>query len=622
MNATGPRVALGFTIASGLAVLGCDGCRRDHPFTPFAVGSSTVTTRGTPSETPALEQDAAPAAANARDVYPVDGQRLPPDTRQVHVGTRQVDAPTAAVFEAILSADWNTDGAADALTLLRSVAPDAPSAGAVYFHSGLGEDRKLADLPGWLPSRSDCSWHPRIQKVGKNTAAIDLRVSCTATMPNRTATRYLALIEPTRVDPILATWRMADAAPDESLDATLSGADLDNDGKDDATLSVSLTHVPTKREVRAEFTWLDRTAGISREPGHFAASLAPALARLEKQASGRKTATESLERAAVVWRLIASACAESATARVFRADGSAMPCDNLSSSIGRLVSAEVRAALNQGDVLRAAFAVTRAQSALGSPPAAADRANWQKALRKSMTVVEPIAVATSEVRPSLSPSSVHYSPLRFENDGLLLVQTARGIVRVDHHGVQAHEEDASAPPAAWPLSVSANERTLDRILTACDRSELLVVVKTEDGRFLPPAPTPFLAPRPGVCAGGSPIHWRVSPVMFGQEALPVALVEGACIASRGPEACLKPADLGKVVAGSPRSPDGQRLVAQTGVGLISLGGTKPELWEAERIGGAANLTDCVIDNSGEHLACIRAGKPVLISKGSAAQPMR
>jgi hypothetical protein len=101
----------------------------------------------------------------------------------------------------------------------------------------------------------------------------------------------------------------------------------------------------------------------------------------------------------------------------------------------------------------------------------------------------------------------------------------------------------------------------------------------------------------------------------------VALVEGACVASSNAESCLKPAALGKVVVGSPRSPDGRHLIAATGIGLISMGGPKPELWAGERLGNPSTLSDCVIDNSGDHIACIRATKLVLLSKAAVtAQP--
>jgi hypothetical protein len=531
-----------------------------------------------------------------------------------------LDAPKDAVFEAILRADWNGDSATGALALLRSTQSNAPAIGSIYFYGAGGEAKKIADLPGWLPSRSDCAWQPRVQRVGKSSAAVDLHLRCTAAMPSRTATRYLALIEPTRADPVLATWRMAEPAPDEIFDASVSGADLDGDGKDDATLTVVLTHVPTKREARAEFAWLDRTAGISRETGHFASSLGPLLAGVEKQASSRKTVLEALERTATIWRLLASACAESATARLFRADGSAMPCENLPGPTGRLVNAEIRAALTQGDVLRAAFAITRAHSMLGVHPSTADRTNWLKAVRKAVTTVDPIEVTPTDVRPVVSHSSVHFGPLHFQGDGTLLVQTARGITRVYANGQGADQDDASAAPTSWPSPVSTSDRRLESVLAACDRSELLVLFKSADGRLLEPIPTPFLAPRPGVCAGAASVNWRVSPIQLGEEALPTVLIEGACIANGGPEACMKPSSLGKVVAGSPRSPDGRRLVAQTGIGLVAIGGAKPELWAGERLGNVADLTECAIDNPGDHIACVRAGKLVILSKGVVTQP--
>jgi len=375
--------------------------------------------------------------------------------------------------------------------------------------------------------------------------------------------------------------------------------------------------VPTKREVSAEFAWLDRTAGISREPGHFASSLGPTLASLEKQAQSRKSATEALERSAVVWRLLASTCAESATARLFRADGAAMDCENVAPAIERLIGAEVRAALSQNDVLRAAFAITRSEFSFGIRPSASCLANWLKSLRKSMALVESIEVVTSETKPVLPRFNVHFSPLHYDMDGTLLVQTPHGVVRVQPNGQQASQDDAEAAPASWPLPVTSPGRTLESVLTACDRSELLAAYKGADGRLLQPIPTQFLAPRPGVCAGAAAVNWRVSPISLTDEApLPVALVEGACVASNGAESCLKPAALGKVVVGSPRSPDGRRLIAATGVGLVSMGGPKPELWAGDSLGNPATLSDCVIDNSGDHIACIRAARLVLLAKAA------
>ncbi len=615
MDASGPGFALGLILASSLPLTSCDGCRRDHPFIPFLVASTSAPTPTGPSGTAGALLDTASPTPVPSAAYPIEGERLPADSRQVKVGVRQIEAPRSAVFESILRSDWNGDGVLDAVALLRSTAPDAPSVGAIYFYDGRGDVKRLSDLPGWLPSHKDCTWQPRLQQVGANTAAIDLHLSCAMPMPSRSATRYLALVAPTRSEPLLATWRLAESAPDERFDVTLSGADRDGDGKDDATLKVSLMHVPTKHEVFSEFAWLDRTAGISREPGHFASSLGSTLASIEKQAQNRKSAAEALERSAAVWRLLASACAESATARLFRADGAAMACESLAPVVERLIGAEVRAALSQNDVLRTAFAITRSEFLFGVRPSAANLANWLKALRKSMALVESIEIVTSETRPVLPRSNVHFSPLHYDMDGTLLVQTPHGVVHAQPNGQEASQDDASAALATWPLAVSSPGRSLESVLAACDRSELLVLYKGADGRLLQPIPTQFLAPRPGVCAGAASVNWRVSPIsLTDEDPLPVALVEGACIASSSAESCLKPTALGKVVVGSPRSPDGRRLVAATGVGLVSMGGPKPELWAGDSLGNPVTLSDCVIDNSGDHIACIRATKLVLLSK--------
>jgi len=614
MDTSGPSFALGLLLATSLPVTSCNGCRRDHPFIPFLVASTSAPTATSSLASSGIPLDAANPTATPSATYPIEGERLPADSRQVKVGVRQIEAPRSAVFEAIVRSDWNADGVLDAVALLRSTTTDAPSVGAIYFYDGRGDVKRLSDLPGWLPSHKQCTWQARLQQVGASTAAVDLHLSCAMPMQSRSATRYLALIAPTRSEPLLATWRMAESAPDEKFDATLSGADLDGDGKDDATLKVSLTHIPTKREVFAEFAWLDRTAGISREPGHFASSLGPTLASLEKLAGNRKSAAEALERSAAVWRLLASTCADSATARLFRADGAAMDCESLGPSIGRLVGAEVRAAVSQNDVLRAAFAITRSEFMFGVRPPASDRANWLKSLRKSMALIESIEVVTSEIKPIITHSNVHFSPLHYDMDGSLIVQTPNGVARVQLNGHETSQDDASAAPANWPLAVSSPGRALESFLAACDRSELLVVYRGADGRLLQPVPTQFLAPRPGVCAGAASVNWRVSPIELTEDPLPVALVEGACVTSSSTESCLKPAALGKVVVGSPRSPDGRRLIAATGIGLISIGGPKPELWAGDRLGNPATLSDCVIDNSGDHIACIRATRLVLLSK--------
>lgn len=318
-----------------------------------------------------------------------------------------------------------------------------------------------------------------------------------------------------------------------------------------------------------------------------------------------------------MWRLLASTCGQSATSRLLRDDGSPLTCDNIAGTVARLVGIEVRAALSQNDPPRAAFAMARAESALGTRASANERGSWLKLLRKTVTPVEDIGVITSEVKPLLVRTAVHFSPLMYQTDGSLMVQTNHGVRRVDADGRENGDDDAGSTAPSWPLQFSLGDgQSLDSILPACDRSELLLAKRGSDGQLLPTEATQFLAPRPGVCAGAQAPVLRASPLALNDDHQPIVLVEGACIAPKGADTCLKPASLGAVLPGSPRSPDGHRLVAMTGVGLIVLGGTTTELWSSEKLGNPAALSDCVLNNAGDHIACIRAGKLIIMSKAS------
>ena len=97
----------------------------------------------------------------------------------------------------------------------------------------------------------------------------------------------------------------------------------------------------------------------------------------------------------------------------------------------------------------------------------------------------------------------------------------------------------------------------------------------------------------------------------------MALVEGACVATEGANACSKPTQLGKPKPGTPLSPNGHFMVAVTGVGVFVFGGAKPELWGNPDIGNLDMLADCVVSDDGVRVGCTRAGRVVLLSKSSA-----
>jgi hypothetical protein len=312
---------------------------------------------------------------------------------------------------------------------------------------------------------------------------------------------------------------------------------------------------------------------------------------------------------------MSNACAESATPRIFASNGSPLTCENAGVIATRLTGLEVRAALSQNDVLKAAFALTKGQSALGSSLSAPERLRLVKSIRQACTDLSDISTTASDIRPSLPRVALHFSPLQFQSDGILLAETSHGIVRVQSDGRESPAEDDAAAPPNWPLAVTSTDgRTWESVIPSCDRSEIQVITKGTSGNLLTPQLTDLLAPRPGLCAGETTLHWRVSPIHFEEGKMPVALVEGACLTSDASISCLKPSQLGTPQPGSPLSPDGHTLVAMTGIGLFVVGKPKPELWEGPALSNPGALSDCVVANGGERVACLNGARLWLFAK--------
>jgi len=71
-----------------------------------------------------------------------------------------------------------------------------------------------------------------------------------------------------------------------------------------------------------------------------------------------------------------------------------------------------------------------------------------------------------------------------------------------------------------------------------------------------------------------------------------------------------------VVSGSPRSPDGRRLVATSSIGLLVLGGAKPELWQGPGLPAPDTLEDCVVANLAKAIACTANHRVVIVPRPS------
>ena len=287
--------------------------------------------------------------------------------------------------------------------------------------------------------------------------------------------------------------------------------------------------------------------------------------------------------------------------------GDAFRCPGLSGLGARLARIELKSALLANDLGLGLRSLSYANRWFTGLPTV-EREGLSKLFDKHLAVVKASLPVAASVRPKPSNGQPRYSPLRFEADGSLTVITDRNSltsVAVDGSTTPV-DADAQTP---WPLEVTAQDgRKWTSVVPACDRSELLMAFTMPNGSLAPLSPTKLLAPRPGVCK--TPTTWplAVTPLAW-TDAVPTAIVDSVCLDVRGSAICQSPSKLGPVLPGSPRSPDGRRLVFVSPLGPIVYGGEKPERWDSALF-DANLLSDCVVSNEAKAIACIQQGRLV------------
>jgi hypothetical protein len=258
-----------------------------------------------------------------------------------------------------------------------------------------------------------------------------------------------------------------------------------------------------------------------------------------------------------------------------------------------LGAVDVTARLTEGDFAGAVGALARDGwyfGALGPKRRVALVGELEKRL-------PPIPVTTVALDLTLRAATrPHYSPLGFDAEGALLVQTAQGLVRVPAGSDRAAAVAADAGFSAWPLEVMAGSDRLTSVVYSCDRSEVQLLLTGPGTRTLP---TTLLAPRPGVCRGGSvaePIP--LAPIAASQTGIE-AVLAGTRVHAGAPLGPGTP-------RGSARSENGQALALSTPLGLV-VSGDKTELWKVDGW-AVASGSDCVLANGARRAACVRANR--------------
>jgi hypothetical protein len=543
----------------------------------------------------------APSAAAAPSAKPEPSKFTPaivaPEgSRKLRMGERTLDAPARYVFDRALLLGEGETQQVIAWVKAESGALDVPR-GLLMAYAASGKPRQLLSLPSFVPIAPGCSHVTRLQQTGSSSVLVDTLASCPAGLVARTPIEAVTIVSSGSARPEVLTLRLAAPAAGEALSVDADSSDRDGDGREDVKLTFTLTG-PDGAKASAILAFVDRAAGVSRDAAEPRASLAAAT-----KAILAKAGPSSLGEVDALRRLLGSLCAEGATPRVFDGEGSPLRCEDLGATVDALARAEVLSRLAAKDWPGAASVLSRADWYFKKLSSDAEK-SITKELTKRLLGVTPTA-STVSARPK-AVKGPHFSPLWFESDGALLVQTDNGVVRVSRDGTTETALDADAGTASWPLDVtSSSGQRLVGSLCVCDASEVALSLTDSAGAPQPPVPTRLLSPRPGGCKGRFVCPDPV-PVATNAQGFSV-LLGGALLEPKKSEKTLPS-------PGSARSPDGNWLVSSTPLGLV-VSGASPELWKLpDAPVDARHAQDCVIANDRAAVACVADGKVILLKR--------
>jgi hypothetical protein len=515
-----------------------------------------------------------------------------------------VNTSPERIIDRALAADFDGDGSKDAVAWTRAAAEPAESHATgelVFFGGKTPAGRVIAKTPPFVPSGPGCVHTVRLAKTGDKTVTLDVAARCSAALVARSPTRGLVVVAPAEARTTVLALRVADPAPDESFTLSVDSHDRDSDGRDDVRLTVALKSEGNDAEAAADLAWVDRAAGASQDRAEPAKSLGALATAIADRAKSKATSKETAPLVENARRLLGSLCAEWGTYRFFDQDGGAISCSDLSAPLESLVASEVRSAAVRRDLLPAVASLGR-DGWYG--PALSKKA--RRALEKEATAATSKRLAVTrvlELAPRASSGLPRWSPLAFDSDGSLLVQTKDGVSRV--HVSEGRVEDASETVDPWPLTVgSGADLRWTGIGLPCDRSEVVLLMTDATGTPQPSRPTRLLAPRPGACRPGAPsLAPALTPLEWAGPRM-IGLIGGALFGAK------ELSDLAPVVArGAPRSPDGKYIVVRGSTGLLVLGG-KAETWTVD---DPRSLSECVVANGAAAAACITKNQVALIT---------
>ena len=610
-------------VAAGLvALLGsvpsCK-CERDKPYVPYSIDGRDAATAWA---------DAAPLVPETASGPGADGGvaltfvTAPPSARSFVVDGVTLEAPVGQTFVGAATFDFDGDGAKDAAAVLRSDGASqgpifavalfraSPNAGAkpaaALVPNVVASSPPLAKCDARAPVAAGADTPVKLALRGKSSLVVEVGASC----PNRVPARWLVVVATEAKAPRARfAAGIADPPGAQPLLVDVEAADRDGDGIDDVALRIALDGAVAPFEpaprVGASLVWLDRSAGLSRDPDEPEASFRAVSGALVARAARGKEAALVPVSVRQLRHLAHAACAEGGSARIVQLAGASLPSCAGSRALEEAGLAEARAQATLGDALRAALAFDRAQR----PPAAKSPAKLkevQSLLEKLAPVRETTSVRLLAAVPDEPPRDVPaFGPLAFEADGHLLIRTRAGVVRADV--VQGDESDAGKPP--WPSAIGGDGRpVLAAAVHACDGVAIRAVFTKPEGAatevilpVVPPLGERCVVPR------GEP--QPVRPLAWGPSGLELIVGGEPLLVTEAGRAGLLAATLDAPgLPGAAKSPDGTALVVPTSVGLLVRGSFGARLLRAKELDG--ELRHCAVSNDGKRVACLQKKRVV------------
>jgi hypothetical protein len=601
------RARTGFALFATLALGGCRACKSDHPFVPYSIDfDSGLAPDAAAIPTAAPFVDARPAASASAVVAPPNAVRWTLD------GVMLV-APEGKVFVAGLAGDFDGDGNADAMTLVRRA--EQPDLGEVWVYRASPTGETAGVLAGAPPPSllgPSCSPTERLIRIGSHAAMAELGALC-GEQAASTPLRWIGIVSAQTTPRLVASLLVVDPPGAPTLTVDAEAPDFDNDGHDDLLLRVTLEGGDAPFEpgprLSAVVRWLDRPAGMSREADEPEASIHAIAVTALSRAAKPKDAVSVPRLVQQARALYVALCAEGGTPRLTRVMGDHPIQCGASHALEELALAEVRAYATMGDPLRAVAALDSGRSFPATHTAAreTEARGWIEKLAPpslASTLRAVLAVPLSEH----GGRTAAWGALAFEPSGKLLVRTPAGVARVDP--VTGDESDANgvSPWRSAVLSPNLASRLVE-VLDPCDGFALRASVTSASGGEPRSIPLP-VAPRVGAkCEGGRGLPVKLLPVAWGALGLEFVAAGSPILVS--PD-LTRAVPIGQTLdqpmtLGSPRSPDGKTRVIATTSGILVLG-SRPRLFRAKELEGAyGDLYDCAVSDDAVRVACVRGG---------------